>query len=134
MIQRSSDDVGSFSGECGKKRPFGVVSGPNRCTPAVSSRCSAGIYRSIRRAGNLWTAVFLATGRGPFLAPQGTGGATRSPPPIETRRCGMDAFGGTRRCVLIALMAVLVMLVGATGAYAGGRDYGSAPGYQKGSS
>jgi len=50
----------------------------------------------------------------------------------------MNALGRTRRCVLVALFAVLVtvlvMFVGATGAYAGGRDYGSAPGQQKWSS
>jgi hypothetical protein len=45
----------------------------------------------------------------------------------------MDACGGvpTRRSALAALIAGLVMLVGASGAYAGGSDYGSAPGYQK---
>jgi LPXTG-motif cell wall-anchored protein len=46
----------------------------------------------------------------------------------------MNALGGTRRSALVALFAVMVMFVGATGAYAGGRDYGSAPGHQKSSS
>ena len=36
----------------------------------------------------------------------------------------MDALGGfpARRSALVALIAVLVMFVGATGAYAGGRE------------
>ena len=46
----------------------------------------------------------------------------------------MDALGGLRRCALVALFAVLVMCLGATGAYAGGRDHGNVTGQQKSSS
>jgi hypothetical protein len=43
----------------------------------------------------------------------------------------MDSLGRARRCGSVALVAVMVMFVGATGAYAGSRDYGSATGRQK---
>jgi len=45
----------------------------------------------------------------------------------------MDALGGlpARRSALVALIAVLVLFVGATSAYAGGRDHGSASDHQQ---